>query len=111
MDGKGYDRVRRTEIGKKNFKLTHFEEVCEVKVLVYHPKTIDLEIGLPKCVIIASKLHLSCTAELCNSKDLRFRCKCRHCRRNGNASCLLGLTIKPCYRYLQLTIGWFASIS
>ncbi|CDY42286.1 BnaC02g08920D [Brassica napus] len=26
-DGKGYDRVRRTEIGKKNFKLTHFEEV------------------------------------------------------------------------------------
>ncbi|KAI5059406.1 hypothetical protein GOP47_0025725 [Adiantum capillus-veneris] len=27
MDGKGYDRVRRTEIGKKNFKLTHFEEV------------------------------------------------------------------------------------
>ncbi|BBN19830.1 dolichyl-diphosphooligosaccharide---protein glycosyltransferase [Marchantia polymorpha subsp. ruderalis] len=27
MDGKGYDRVRRTEIGKKFFKLTHFEEV------------------------------------------------------------------------------------
>ncbi|KAL2610395.1 hypothetical protein R1flu_028968 [Riccia fluitans] len=27
MDGKGYDRVRRTEIGKKVFKLTHFEEV------------------------------------------------------------------------------------
>lgn len=27
MDGKGYDRVRRTEIGKKKFKLTHFEEV------------------------------------------------------------------------------------
>ncbi|MCO5608025.1 hypothetical protein L7F22_062228 [Adiantum nelumboides] len=27
MDGKGYDRVRRAEIGKKNFKLTHFEEV------------------------------------------------------------------------------------
>lgn len=27
MDGKGYDRVRRTEIGKKRFKLTHFEEV------------------------------------------------------------------------------------
>lgn len=27
MDGKGYDRVRRTEIGRKNFKLTHFEEV------------------------------------------------------------------------------------
>lgn len=26
-DGKGYDRVRRTEIGKKHFKLTHFEEV------------------------------------------------------------------------------------
>nr|VDC86917.1 unnamed protein product [Brassica oleracea] len=26
-DGKGYDRVRRTEIGKKYFKLTHFEEV------------------------------------------------------------------------------------
>lgn len=26
-DGKAYDRVRRTEIGKKNFKLTHFEEV------------------------------------------------------------------------------------
>ncbi|KAH9611638.1 hypothetical protein KSS87_012916 [Heliosperma pusillum] len=25
-DGKGYDRVRRTEIGKKYFKLTHFEE-------------------------------------------------------------------------------------
>nr|GFB74125.1 dolichyl-diphosphooligosaccharide--protein glycosyltransferase subunit STT3A [Tanacetum cinerariifolium] len=25
--GKGYDRVRRTEIGKKHFKLTHFEEV------------------------------------------------------------------------------------
>lgn len=25
-DGKGYDRVRRTEIGKKHFKLTHFEE-------------------------------------------------------------------------------------
>jgi hypothetical protein len=27
LDGKGYDRVRRTEIGKKYFKLTHFEEV------------------------------------------------------------------------------------
>ncbi|KAF2610456.1 hypothetical protein F2Q70_00007651 [Brassica cretica] len=26
-DGKGYDRVRRTEIGKKYFKLTHFEEL------------------------------------------------------------------------------------
>ncbi|KAM7509574.1 hypothetical protein LguiA_020027 [Lonicera macranthoides] len=26
-DGKGFDRVRRTEIGKKRFKLTHFEEV------------------------------------------------------------------------------------
>ncbi|XP_075514502.1 dolichyl-diphosphooligosaccharide--protein glycosyltransferase subunit STT3A-like isoform X3 [Primulina tabacum] len=26
-DGKGYDRVRHTEIGKKYFKLTHFEEV------------------------------------------------------------------------------------
>ncbi|CAN6441195.1 unnamed protein product [Victoria cruziana] len=26
-DGKGYDRVRGTEIGKKYFKLTHFEEV------------------------------------------------------------------------------------
>ncbi|KAG2279949.1 hypothetical protein Bca4012_048188 [Brassica carinata] len=26
-DGKGYDWVRRTEIVKKNFKLTHFEEV------------------------------------------------------------------------------------
>ncbi|KAI7739461.1 hypothetical protein M8C21_012342, partial [Ambrosia artemisiifolia] len=25
--GKGYDRVRGTEIGKKHFKLTHFEEV------------------------------------------------------------------------------------
>ncbi|KAM7259128.1 hypothetical protein ACFE04_014869 [Oxalis oulophora] len=25
-DGKGYDRVRQTEIGKKYFKLTHFEE-------------------------------------------------------------------------------------
>ncbi|KAG0567434.1 hypothetical protein KC19_7G134800 [Ceratodon purpureus] len=27
MDGKGFDRVRRTEIGRKQFKLTHFEEV------------------------------------------------------------------------------------
>ncbi|GMH03330.1 hypothetical protein Nepgr_005169 [Nepenthes gracilis] len=26
-DGKGFDRVRRTEIGKKYFKLTHFDEV------------------------------------------------------------------------------------
>jgi dolichyl-diphosphooligosaccharide--protein glycosyltransferase len=26
--GRGFDRVRRTEIGKKHFKLTHFEEVC-----------------------------------------------------------------------------------
>ncbi|CAA7397349.1 unnamed protein product [Spirodela intermedia] len=26
-DGKGFDRVRRTEIGRKYFKLTHFEEV------------------------------------------------------------------------------------
>ncbi|XP_021807120.1 dolichyl-diphosphooligosaccharide--protein glycosyltransferase subunit STT3A [Prunus avium] len=26
-DGKGFDRVRRTEIGNKYFKLTHFEEV------------------------------------------------------------------------------------
>ncbi|KAG8636217.1 dolichyl-diphosphooligosaccharide--protein glycosyltransferase subunit STT3A [Manihot esculenta] len=25
-DGRGFDRVRQTEIGKKNFKLTHFEE-------------------------------------------------------------------------------------
>ncbi|KAJ7532116.1 hypothetical protein O6H91_14G073000 [Diphasiastrum complanatum] len=27
MDGNGYDRVRRTEIGKKHFKLAYFEEV------------------------------------------------------------------------------------
>ncbi|CAI5508979.1 unnamed protein product [Closterium sp. Naga37s-1] len=27
VDGRGFDRVRRTEIGKKNIKLTHFEEV------------------------------------------------------------------------------------
>ncbi|KAI9191022.1 hypothetical protein LWI28_002352 [Acer negundo] len=27
VDGKGFDRVRRTEIGKKYIKLTHFEEV------------------------------------------------------------------------------------
>lgn len=26
-DGKGFDRVRQTEIGKKYFKLSHFEEV------------------------------------------------------------------------------------
>jgi len=26
-DGRGFDRVRRTEIGKKYFKLSHFEEV------------------------------------------------------------------------------------
>ncbi|PIN13663.1 Dolichyl-diphosphooligosaccharide--protein glycotransferase [Handroanthus impetiginosus] len=26
-DGRGFDRVRHTEIGKKYFKLTHFEEV------------------------------------------------------------------------------------
>lgn len=26
-DGRGFDRVRQTEIGKKHFKLTHFEEV------------------------------------------------------------------------------------
>ncbi|CAK9162525.1 unnamed protein product [Ilex paraguariensis] len=26
-DGQGFDRVRKTEIGKKHFKLTHFEEV------------------------------------------------------------------------------------
>ncbi|KAL6519121.1 Dolichyl-diphosphooligosaccharide--protein glycosyltransferase subunit stt3a [Orobanche gracilis] len=26
-DGRGFDRVRHTEIGKKHFKLTHFEEV------------------------------------------------------------------------------------
>ncbi|XP_042042287.1 dolichyl-diphosphooligosaccharide--protein glycosyltransferase subunit STT3A-like [Salvia splendens] len=26
-DGRGFDRVRNTEIGKKHFKLTHFEEV------------------------------------------------------------------------------------
>jgi len=26
-DGKGFDRVRGYEIGKKHFKLTHFEEV------------------------------------------------------------------------------------
>ncbi|KAK8921063.1 Dolichyl-diphosphooligosaccharide--protein glycosyltransferase subunit STT3A [Platanthera zijinensis] len=26
-DGKGFDRVRKTEIGKKHFKLSHFEEV------------------------------------------------------------------------------------
>ncbi|KAK4283858.1 hypothetical protein QN277_000762 [Acacia crassicarpa] len=26
-DGQGFDKVRRTEIGKKHFKLTHFEEV------------------------------------------------------------------------------------
>lgn len=29
-DGKGFDRVRRTEIGKKYFKLTHFEEVRQL---------------------------------------------------------------------------------
>jgi hypothetical protein len=29
MDGKGFDRVRRTEIGRKHFKLTHFEEVFD----------------------------------------------------------------------------------
>ncbi|PNY11627.1 dolichyl-diphosphooligosaccharide-protein glycosyltransferase, partial [Trifolium pratense] len=27
-DGKAFDRVRRTEIGKKHFKLTHFEEIA-----------------------------------------------------------------------------------
>ncbi|KAK8523187.1 hypothetical protein V6N13_113139 [Hibiscus sabdariffa] len=27
IDGKGFDKVRQTEIGKKYFKLTHFEEV------------------------------------------------------------------------------------
>eukprot|EP00252_Welwitschia_mirabilis_P026501 TRINITY_DN8716_c0_g2_i1.p1 TRINITY_DN8716_c0_g2~~TRINITY_DN8716_c0_g2_i1.p1 ORF type:complete len:222 (+),score=41.46 TRINITY_DN8716_c0_g2_i1:97-666(+) len=27
VDPSGFDRVRRTEIGKKHFKLTHFEEV------------------------------------------------------------------------------------
>jgi hypothetical protein len=26
-DGKGFDRARRYEIGRKHFKLTHFEEV------------------------------------------------------------------------------------
>jgi hypothetical protein len=26
-DGKGFDKVRGYEIGKKHFKLTHFEEV------------------------------------------------------------------------------------
>lgn len=30
-DGKAFDRVRRTEIGKKYFKLTHFEEVRYLK--------------------------------------------------------------------------------
>lgn len=33
-DGKGFDRVRRTEIGKKYFKLTHFEEVRWSELLV-----------------------------------------------------------------------------
>lgn len=33
-DGKGYDRVRRTEIGKKHFKLTHFEEVLNFFITV-----------------------------------------------------------------------------
>ncbi|THG11990.1 hypothetical protein TEA_018215 [Camellia sinensis var. sinensis] len=28
-DGKAFDRVRRTEIGKKHFKLTHFEEMMK----------------------------------------------------------------------------------
>jgi hypothetical protein len=35
-DGKGFDRVRRYEIGKKHFKLTHFEEVeCFYSFLQY----------------------------------------------------------------------------
>ncbi|KAI4377400.1 hypothetical protein MLD38_015032 [Melastoma candidum] len=41
-DGKGFDRVRRTEIGKKNFKLTHFEEVFTTHhwmVRIYKLKT------------------------------------------------------------------------
>ncbi|MQM13138.1 hypothetical protein Taro_046059 [Colocasia esculenta] len=33
-DGKGFDRVRRTEIGKKHFKLTHFEEYFFNDILV-----------------------------------------------------------------------------
>ncbi|RVW96262.1 Dolichyl-diphosphooligosaccharide--protein glycosyltransferase subunit STT3A [Vitis vinifera] len=34
-DGKGFDRVRRTEIGKKYFKLTHFEEVRQSKFPIW----------------------------------------------------------------------------
>jgi hypothetical protein len=39
-DGKGFDRVRGYEIGKKHFKLTHFEEVLRCYSL-FQLATVD----------------------------------------------------------------------
>ncbi|KAL4320507.1 hypothetical protein AHAS_Ahas14G0017400 [Arachis hypogaea] len=44
-DGKAFDRVRRTEIGKKYFKLTHFEEVSLIFITRYeswHSNDFDM---------------------------------------------------------------------
>lgn len=49
-DGKGYDRVRRTEIGKKHFKLTHFEEVSMRSHLLKITRVLSEAV---QCVFVA----------------------------------------------------------
>ena len=43
-DGKAFDRVRRTEIGKKYFKLTHFEEVRYLKIYQFSVEVCSFEV-------------------------------------------------------------------
>lgn len=44
-DGKAFDRVRRTEIGKKYFKLTHFEEVRYLKFFKFLVEVCAFEVS------------------------------------------------------------------
>lgn len=50
-DGSGFDKVRRTEIGKKHFKLTHFEEV---NIISFLKKSID------HAILVGNPIETSC---------------------------------------------------
>lgn len=51
VDGSGFDKVRRTEIGKKHFKLTHFEEV---NIISFLEKSID------HAILVGNSIETSC---------------------------------------------------
>ncbi|PWA99374.1 oligosaccharyl transferase, STT3 subunit [Artemisia annua] len=65
--GKGYDRVRRTEIGRKHFKLTHFEEVFTTHhwmVRIYKLKPQKNRIR-GKTKKSRSDLYIKCNCQTC----------------------------------------------